>query len=74
MLRLEIDPDGFVEIDTGCGMVRIHNAGGRSAHIGVEAPSSMDIVRDRVLAKRKAQRQPRFEDGQDALEATHLRD
>lgn len=53
MLAISLRTGGYFELDTGRGVVRVHiaRAGKTMVRLGIEAPESMGIVRDRVLEK-----------------------
>ena len=58
MLGISLRNGGFFEVDTGRGIVRVHVADSSKTmvRLGIEAPRSMGIVRDRVLEKIAAMR------------------
>lgn len=58
MLAISLRTGGYFEVDTGRGIVRVHivGAGSNVVRLGVEAPRSMGVVRDRVLEKIQALR------------------
>ncbi len=58
MLGISLRNGGFFEVDTGRGIVRVHIADSSKTmvRLGIEAPRSMGIVRDRLLEKIEAMR------------------
>lgn len=70
MLVLKVNHGGFVELDTGREIIRVHvnKADDFGVSLGFDAPLSVRVVRDTVLARLYA-----AEPTINPLEETHVR-
>jgi sRNA-binding carbon storage regulator CsrA len=58
VLAIKLRQGGFFEIETGLGLVRVEvvEVSSSGVKLGVDAPTSMNVNRDKVLAKRAQMR------------------
>ena len=58
ILAIKLNQGGFVEVETGIGLVRVQvvRLSDSTVTLGVEAPTAMNVTRDKVLAKRALMR------------------
>lgn len=58
ILAIKLNQGGFVEVETGIGLVRVQvvRLSDSTVTLGVEAPTAMNVTRDKVLAKRAQMR------------------
>ena len=58
ILAIKLSQGGFFEVETGLGLVRVQvvRLSDSTVVLGVEAPTAMNVARDKVLAKRAEMR------------------
>jgi sRNA-binding carbon storage regulator CsrA len=58
VLAIKLNRGGFFEIETGLGLVRVEvvEVSSSAVKLGVDAPTCMNVNRDKVLAKRAQMR------------------